>query len=165
MKKIYAVSQNKFLCELQRLGINDDNVKEHNTAFIQIGNTDLEEPCFLPFALKDTDNVLSLRFDDCDEVFNTPIIGGLTYVSQLPMSEEQAEVLFNFIEKNKDKATFLVHCKAGQSRSGGIVKFLSEYFEIPLTAIYRDNPSIYPNQRIVSLLRQIKENKNGERTV
>ena len=165
MKKIYAVSHTKFISELNRLGITDDNVKEHNTAFIQIGNTDLEEPCFLPFALKDTDNVLSLRFDDCDEVFNTPIIGGLTYVSQLPMSEEQAEVLFNFIEKNKDKESFLVHCRAGQSRSGGVIKFLAEYFEIPFNLIYRDNPNIYPNQRIVSLLRQIKESKNGERSL
>ena len=66
MKKIYAVSHNKFISELNRLGITDDNVKEHNTAFIQIGNTDLEESCFLPFYLKDNDNVLSLRFDDFD---------------------------------------------------------------------------------------------------
>jgi predicted protein tyrosine phosphatase len=102
---------------------------------------------------------LSLRFDDCDEVFNTPIIGSLVYVSQYPMSEFQAEVIFSFIEKNKDKETFLVHCRAGQSRSGGIVKFLGEYFEIPYNIIYRDNPRIYPNQRIVSLLKQVREKK------
>ena len=160
MKKIYAVSHNKFISEVQRLGITDENVKEHNTAFIQIGNTDSYEIDTLPFILKDNENVLSLRFDDCDEVFNTPIIGGLEYISQYPMSEFQAEVIFSFIEKNKDKETFLVHCRAGQSRSGGIVKFLGEYFEIPYNIIHKDNPRIYPNQRIVSLLRQIKEKKN-----
>jgi len=165
MKKIYAVSHNKFIREIQRLGITNDNVKEHNTAFIQIGNTDLEECEFMPFTLNNNDNVLSLRFDDCDEVFNTPIIGSLRYVPQYPMSEEQAEIIFNFIENNKDKATFLVHCKAGQSRSGGVIKFISEYFEIPYNLILRDNPMIYPNHRIVSLLRQIKERKDGERTL
>jgi len=87
MKKIYAVSHNKFIREIQRLGITNDNVKEHNTAFIQIGNTDLEECEFMPFTLNNNDNVLSLRFDDCDEVFNTPIIGSLRYVPQYPMSE------------------------------------------------------------------------------
>lgn len=157
MKKIYAVSHNRFISEIKRLGINDDNVKDHNTAFIQIGNTDLEEYDFIPFILKDNDNVLSLRFDDCDEVFNIPVIGGLNYVSQYPMSKEQAEIIFNFIEKNKDKATFLVHCKAGQNRSGGVVKFISEYFDIPFSQIIRDNPKIYPNQRIVSLLRAVKK--------
>lgn len=161
MKKIYAVSHNKFISEIQRLEINDDNVKEHNTAFIQIGNTDLEEHDFLPFILKDNNNVISLRFDDCDEVFDIPVIGGLNYVPQYPMSEEQAEIIFNFIEKNRDKATFLVHCKAGQSRSGGVIKFISEYFEIPFSQIIRDNPRIYPNQRIVSLLREINDRKNG----
>ena len=161
MKKIYAVSHNKFISEIQRLKINDDNVKEHNTAFIQIGNTDLEEHDFLPFILKDNNNVISLRFDDCDEVFDIPVIGGLNYVPQYPMSKEQAEIIFNFIEKNKDKATFLVHCKAGQSRSGGVIKFISEYFEIPFSQIIRDNPKIYPNQRIVSLLREVNERKNG----
>lgn len=165
MKKIYAVSHNKFIREIQRLGITDDNVKDHNTAFIQIGNTDLEESDFVPFVLNDNTNVLSLRFDDCDEIFNSPIIGGLQYVSQYPMSVEQAEIIFNFIEKNKDKATFLVHCKAGQSRSGGVIKFISEYFDIPYNNIFRDNPLIYPNHRIVSLLRQIKERKDNERNL
>lgn len=165
MKKIYAVSHNNFLKTIKRLDINDDNVLKHNTAFIQIGNTDLEDSNTLPFYLNDTDNVLSLRFDDCDEEFSIPVIGQLRYVPQYPMSEQQAETIFNFIEKNKDKATFLVHCRAGQSRSGGVIKFIAEYFNIPYNELIKDNPQIYPNQRIVSLLREIKERKNGKTTL
>jgi len=165
MKKIYAVSHNNFLKTIKRLDINDDNVLKHNTAFIQIGNTDLEDSNTLPFYLNDTDNVLSLRFDDCDEEFSIPVIGELRYVPQYPMSEQQAETIFNFIEKNKNKATFLVHCRAGQSRSGGVIKFIAEYFNIPYNELIKDNPQIYPNQRIVSLLREIKERKNGKTTL
>lgn len=59
----------------------------------------------------------------------------------LPLSAEQGKELREFISKNKDKK-FLIHCKAGQSRSAGcakavecLVKFNGDVYE------YRTSPS------------------------
>ena len=155
MKKIYAVGYNRFVEILKSRNITNDNVLDQNTAFIQVGGTDLETTDEYQFYLKDTDNAIGLRFDDADEIVQAQIIGTDKYVGVYPMTEEQAEILYEFIEKNKDKETFLVHCRAGQSRSGGIVSFLGEYFKIPEREIRLMSPGIHPNRRIVNILNKI----------
>jgi predicted protein tyrosine phosphatase len=155
MKKIYALSYHRFVETLSCRNIDDSNVFKQNTAFIQIGDIDREAKEDYEFTLKDAENVIGLRFDDCDEEIRIKILGTDEYEVREPMSEEQAQILYNFIEANKDKETFLVHCRAGQSRSGGVVSFLGEYFNIPEREIRWMSPRIHPNRRIVNILNKI----------
>lgn len=66
--------------------------------------------------------------------------------------------LINFIEKNKNAESFIVHCHAGISRSGAIVTYLKERFEgyVDLEFFNKANKFIFPNQYILTKLRQHK---------
>jgi predicted protein tyrosine phosphatase len=152
MKKIYALSRYRF-CELiDDRNITDENVREHNTAFIQILNAGDEGD--LCFKLKsNNDNVICFRFDDADEAVDLP-----GYVPVVPMEEWQAQLLVEFIKRNEHKATFIVHCLAGVSRSGGVTRFLAEHFDVTLRDFAEYNPYVRPNQRIVSMLREKMKN-------
>jgi predicted protein tyrosine phosphatase len=55
-------------------------------------------------------DVIEMKFWDVEKPIGT---------NYLPLSDEQGKELRTFIEKNKDKK-FLIHCKAGESRSAGI---------------------------------------------
>jgi predicted protein tyrosine phosphatase len=70
-------------------------------------------------------DVIQMKFWDIEE----------TIGKYEPLSDEQGLELFNFIYKNKDKK-FLIHCKAGQSRSAAcgqavecIVNFNSNIYD------------------------------------
>jgi predicted protein tyrosine phosphatase len=54
-------------------------------------------------------DVLEMKFWDVEEGIG----------SYKPLTDKQGVKIRNFIKKNKDKK-FLIHCKAGQSRSAGI---------------------------------------------
>lgn len=151
-KNIYALSEMNFKLLMKDKGITDENVHEHKgTAFIQIINSDRDD-----FHFKDADNVIGLKFDDADEVVRARNVGALSYKGVYPMTKAQAKKLYKFIERNKEKGTFVVHCKAGQSRSGGVTKFLSEMFGISDLDYRLANPRCTPNMRIVNLLRNEK---------
>jgi len=156
MKNIYAVSVVRFQEILKARGITDENVEAQNTAFIQIGGTDLLSD--YQFVLGDHNNVLCIRFDDCDEITEHQIIGGDEYVGQYPMTEEKGKIIVDFVNKNIDKETFLVHCRAGQNRSGGVTKFLSELLKQTDGEYFMNNPLTKPNRRIVSILHKIHNN-------
>ena len=68
------------------------------------------------------------------------------------MTEEQADKIVSFIKKNSDKGNLIVHCKAGQSRSGGVAKFVSESKKEEDRYFYYRNPKAKPNRRIVRML-------------
>jgi len=159
-KKVYAVSQKHFEQILSTRKLTDENIVEQNTAFIQIKNTFDDNQSNYEFKLKDTKNVLSLKFDDCDEEIKHEIIGTIEYISAIPMSEEQGKQILDFINKNKDKETFLIHCHAGISRSGGVSKFISEYFGLTEQEYRNMNPSCRPNQRIINILRKLNYSTN-----
>ena len=71
--------------------------------------------------------VLTLAFDDIVR----PVEGAVLF------SEEQAREIIDFIRKNKDAETLLIHCYGGESRSRAVGAFAvsmlggdnSEYFE------------------------------------
>lgn len=151
MKHIYAVSYLKFKDLIKEHNITNETVNQRNTAFIQILCTDNGEE----FVLNNNDNVLSLRFDDIDEPLDLKLFGE-EYVQVYPMSEVQADHIVEFVEKNKDKETFIVHCMAGVSRSGGVTRWISEHFKQSNFAYREENPYVKPNQRIINLLRKAK---------
>jgi predicted protein tyrosine phosphatase len=97
-----------------------------------------------PVILPNSDNVLNLWFNDCEEP--NPDIEAVLF------DEDMADVVFNFVEKNKESKFWVLHCTMGQSRSGAIGAFLADYFEIKWEDFKRDNPQIKPNALVSKLL-------------
>lgn len=97
---------------------------------------------------RNTENVLNLDFYD---------ISGYYFHGIKGLTNEQAKILFNFIENNIGR-TFIVHCAAGISRSQAIAKYLIDiYPELYSTESLRaDNPCEFPNPHVVSLLKHLK---------
>ena len=107
------------------LHLNDDNVEDSNMAFISIIGT----PACLTYYLdegdtkhyfNDHENVLNLDFDD---IGNDVIFNGHHFKT---MTMEQAEKAVDFIDKMLDKGVtlFMIHCRAGMSRSRAIFEFI-----------------------------------------
>ena len=63
-------------------------------------------------------DVLTLYFDDVE----APAPGSVLF------SEEDAEEIIDFLLKNRDAHTLLVHCYAGQSRSRAVAAFAVKLF-------------------------------------
>ena len=86
-------------------------------------------------------DVLTLFFDDIDR----PVDGAVLF------SEEQADEIISFIERNKDTETLLIHCYGGQSRSLAVGIFAAE-----MTGVgdenYFDNGR-NPNPHVLGVLR------------
>jgi protein-tyrosine phosphatase len=107
------------------LHLNDDNVEDSNMAFISIIGT----PACLTYYLdegdtkhyfNDHENVLNLDFDD---IGNDVIFNGNHFKT---MTMEQAEKAVDFIDKMLDKGVtlFMIHCRAGMSRSRAFGEFV-----------------------------------------
>lgn len=106
-----------------------------------------------PVILQDTDNVLNLWFNDCEE--DNPEIEAVLF------NEELADKVIEFIEKNKNAEHWLIHCTAGKCRSGAVGSFLSDYFEVNWFDFKRDNPQVTPNSLVRNLLTKSYEKKFG----
>lgn len=109
---------------------NDDNIPE-NAAFISI--------CCLPeikhgyleeikhetdehWFKENHDNVLNIEFDDIvTEKAETPY--GIAY----GMSDDNAKKIIEFIDKNKEKQNWYLHCRSGRSRSVATGMFIKKY--------------------------------------
>ena len=70
------------------------------------------------------------------------------------ISDSDAEAVVKFVEKNKDK-NFMIHCKAGQSRSQAIIRYVLDFYGgEDEWEINKDNPPITPNQFVLSKLKR-----------
>ena len=95
-----------------------------------------------PIILSDSDNVLNLQFDDCED--NSPRL----------FNNNLAKQIIQFTENNLDKNLFVVHCLMGQSRSGAVGGWLADKFEIPWESFKRLNPQVTPNTLVKIKLQQ-----------
>ena len=95
--------------------------------------------------LLDSDNVCNVNFDDLEKdiIFTDNIVFRT-------ISEEQAKKIVLFIEKNLGK-NFLIHCRAGMSRSQGVVRFILDTY--PDYREHPDNHCITPNREVVRKLK------------
>ena len=94
-------------------------------------------------------NVLNLDFDDVgkDRDFNN--------ISFKTISEEQARECVDFIESNLSK-TFVIHCRAGKSRSQAFFRFIVDmYEEYKNCKGNLDNPCLTPNQEVIRKLKRV----------
>lgn len=143
MKKVLVFSRLNFKKFIDTL---TDKQKEQ-IAFIQINEPrDGEIYCNQSEPIQPSDmNVLNLWFSDIeDECID----------DRVPFNEEMANDIWNFVQLNSDKNLFIIHCLAGQCRSGAVGDVLSEYFEIPYENFIRQNPQIKPNTLVKNVLRR-----------
>lgn len=151
---VRVLSKSHFDTVLPRMRIDNSNVEEHtDKAFISITDGDREDSHYFD---KNYSNVLNLEFDDAtDEENERRIKAGLNEL--VLFTEQQANQIIDFIERNKHVETFYIHCLAGQSRSGAVGMFVNDlhgeetYFEF-----VNSNPTIRPNYFILALLRRIQ---------
>ena len=100
-----------------------------------------------PFEDVEHPNLLKLYFDDVEVQSRSRLHPGYEMFSQ-----EDAKKVIGFL-KGCDQ-NLIVHCHAGVSRSGAIGLFAAEYLNADLDYFYRMNPQIWPNQRVLRLLKQ-----------
>lgn len=162
MQKLYCFSRNDFNKYCSERGWNSETYPE-NAAFISICNTvdgsDYMYPDELEHYFKtETPEIINLDFEDVTEpkvIYRGRVNRGI--------SQEQANRLCEFIERNKDK-DFYIHCEAGVSRSQGVVRYILDvYGEDHEFETLRNNPCRTPNLYVTALLKRAYRNlKNIE---
>lgn len=151
-KRILAWSKPQFNEVMGKMNISDKNVEEalKDVALISINDThgqwsvswfDLDHP-----------NVLRLWFDDVEQ--DTDKFSPTNQEKVKAFTVEDAKIVRNFIKKNKDKETFIVHCSAGISRSGAVAQFICDFFRCDREEFLRNN-NILPNGRITRMLNNL----------
>lgn len=151
MQKLYCFSRQDFndYCE----GWTSENYPE-GACFISICNTPEGSDFMYPEEIEhhfktETPEIINLDFEDVTEP--KVIYKGKT---NLGISQEQADRLCEFIERNKDK-NFYIHCEAGLSRSQGVVRYILDiYGEDHEFETRRQNPCQTPNLYVTALLKR-----------
>lgn len=76
-------------------------------------------------------------------------------------SEEQAKLVLDFIESNKELDYIVIHCLAGQSRSAAISLFIEEYYnDLKVYSISRTKFVLYNRMVFQRLLQELFNRKN-----
>jgi predicted protein tyrosine phosphatase len=75
-------------------------------------------------------------------------------------ADVELQKIVNFIDSHKDKSYFVVHCSAGISRSGAVVRYILEHFEDSDKQWFnQNNKFIQPNLYILKRLKQLSKDK------
>jgi predicted protein tyrosine phosphatase len=123
-KSVLVVPKTKFKETVEKYG-------NSNVAYISIEATEECRKYYLEeekedfdneHILNSSDNVLNLEFDDItsDHIYKGHLFKAI--------SEKQAEEIVEFIERNLGKM-FIVHCKAGRSRSQAVGRFIVDFYD------------------------------------
>ena len=145
MKKIQALPKKVF----------DENFSNEKfiyyadyACFISILDVDNEETKY------DTtiDNFLQVKMWDIE--IDVVSKGVIKY--EKPNDVELLKIL-DFVNRNKDKTTFIIHCSAGISRSGAVASYIADKFhsEVDRSDFIKNNKQIQPNLYILSQLHKL----------
>lgn len=159
--RVFACSKLSFDTQMLDNKITDENVEEKKkTCFISINET-IEADKYdelKPYFKSNHNNVLVLFFDDVEEDTPITIINTGAKLMAKAFTRKQGKQVIEFLEQNKTKEYFMVHCAAGISRSGAVATFINDYFNGDRERFLTDNPYIHPNGTVLSILnRLIKE--------
>ncbi len=155
--RVYVFNKRQFDQLMTDNFLSDGNVEERtDVMLISIVDTDQWIESKEPYFDKNHENVFNLQFDDVEHD-GQPSPTNFDKGTKA-FSEEQANNLFQFIKKNRDKATCIVHCMAGISRSGAVGAFINGYCRGDWEEFKRTNPQISPNARVESMLNKAKRN-------
>ena len=158
-KNLYCFSHREFDLECEKHGWSDSCLPP-DIAFISIIGTSECQKYYLGekeehFFKQSWPTVLNLEFDDVSE--DSITWKGHTYYG---LSMNQAEEIVKFIETNMGKH-FWIHCRAGQSRSQGIVRYILDCYPEVLWKTRPENPPHTPNIDVLSKLKRIWWNGAG----
>lgn len=139
--------------------IDKDNVSDHKDMFIISINDNEGSNSVSYFEGVKSDNVLVLHFDDVDENYNVTLQSGGAFYYMKVMNEDQGKEVISFMENIKDNLNdntqLLIHCTAGQNRSGSVGKFAVDYFEYNVNKFNMDNPIVKGNPVVTSTLNRL----------
>jgi predicted protein tyrosine phosphatase len=144
MKKINAISKFTF-----DTNFNNEIIKKYTNkvCFISIldcDNHELKYDCTL-------ENFLQVKMWDIE----SDIIQNNIIKYKKPEDSELLKII-NFINLHNSKSHFIVHCSAGISRSGAVVRYISEKFnDIDIDYFKKENKQIQPNLFILNRLRNL----------
>lgn len=147
---VFVTNKQSFDELMRNKGITNDNVESKTkTFFISINDTEGTDE--VPY-FNDKSNVKVLFFDDVETDLTIPIIGTKEVKTAKAFTPTQARELIDFIDKNKDKESCIVHCAAGISRSGAVGTFVNDYLGGDYNSFKKQNPYILPNGLVLQLL-------------
>lgn len=156
--KVYCYCKEDFEEFCRCRGWNDSNVPE-DWAFISICHTPQIAQNFFQdedkHYFKDPhDNVLNLEFDDITCSMSLVKSDSGLEVAAQGITVEQATLIVEFIKKHVNyKRNFLIHCRAGRSRSQAIVKYITiTYGEVETSKF---NPLVSYNTFVLDNLKRI----------
>jgi predicted protein tyrosine phosphatase len=154
-KAILVWSKQQFNDVMASMKITDSDVELFNQiAFISINDT--EGSYSKPWFNENHSNVLNLHFDDVESALE---VSPTNKIQCRPFTEEQGKAIIDFIESNKDKRQFIVHCAAGISRSGAVGLFINDYFAGNYDEFMKINPYVHPNGHITRTLNKLLREK------
>ena len=77
-------------------------------------------------------------------------------------NDKLAKQIINFVNTYKDKIdTLIVHCDAGESRSGAVGVWANRYLELDEKEFLENNKKIYPNSYIYNILYSVSGMKKS----
>ncbi len=91
--------------------------------------------------------VLTLYFDDIEEEVEDAVL----------FTEDMADAILDFVERNQEADTLLIHCFAGQSRSKAIGAFLVKKMGKDNSAYFQSG--LKPNRRVLEILERAYEKR------
>ena len=120
-------------------------IEEQDFSIISIGNIESDEGHTVDSLylngcnnhwLPSAENILNIDFNDVGEGEDGSF------------DELQAQEVLCFIEDNREKSQWIIHCSAGISRSGAIASYLYEWFknrgdEVNIYPKYPETPNYY----------------------
>jgi len=150
--RVLVLSKREFDNLMVDNGITDENVeKRTGIVLISINDSSREETYFKENHI----NVIVMKFDDIErEGEVSPTNKGECKVFDDAMAQE----LYEFIKRNRDRETCIVHCEAGISRSGAVGSFVNGYTQGDWERFKRENSFISPNGRVLRMLNHAKYN-------
>ena len=141
LTSVFKETDRKHVINLGHYAVEDLQLNP-NTVMISVNEED--RPLYKLACGRDPEKVFTARFTDVTA--KTWHDSGMVYN---PISDSEAEAMYKFIAKNKDK-NFVVHCAAGVSRSGAIALFIHQEFGHKLKGDYWS--SSVPNPYVLGKL-------------
>lgn len=146
-KKLYCYSRSDILLPETLMEI----ITDPNPVVVSISSSTDTPLTSETFGLS-SDKFISLSFDDLSECENCPPLHAMT--------EEEAMLLYNFIESNLDN-NFYVHCDAGKSRSQAVVRYILDmYGGEEEWEIRKENPCLTLNYHVLGNLKRANYKSN-----
>jgi predicted protein tyrosine phosphatase len=131
---------------LSRKGLENADFTHYPDDFI----ISITDPNSAPVKIKqDESNVLRLEFYDIEKDIMT-LDGNIFH----PISDEQIDLIYNFVNGNKDRIdNLIVQCEAGLSRSAGIGAAISKFYNGIDTWIFKTKcPNMYCYNKMLDKL-------------